>query len=261
MTFSINRKAIICILVIICFYLVGCSSISKEDKDLIRKINSKYYSVRSQGIKSIRFEYISDKFLAALDQIKNQSVKGEMKKVRFYTTWKPDNKISTVVSNRPNFRSLKSETALIQMFGGVKTQARAVLIMLSPAMDNVLYEKNIRRITVTTDSAYEVVEIKDKSNIIARQKYKKPEYLLLEDEFIRDKDVIAVNKYKFDTYNGQYLLRSFNTSFKDGRVNDLEIEYDTKDGVLFPRIIKISSTTNPKICDKVTLIPVEVVRK
>jgi len=260
MVSRIDRKAIICVLTIICFHIVGCSGISKEDKNLIRKINSKYYSVKSQGVKSIRFEYISDKFLAALDQIKNQSVKEEMKKVKFYTTWKPNNKIITNVNNRPKFRSLKAETALIQMFGGVKTQSRAIFIMLSSVMDNILYEKNIRRITVVSDSDYEFIEIKDKSNAIARQKYKKPDYLLVEDEFIRDKNIIAVMKYKFDIYNGQYLLRFVRTSFKDGRVNDLEIDYDKKDGVLLLKTIKINSSTNPKISDTITLIPLEIVK-
>lgn len=238
----------------------GCSKISIQDKELIENINAKYYSVASQDVNKIVFGYTSNKFINLIESIQTQEVRTLMSKINFIVSWRPYGRIVIDIVNEPKFNKSDANAGLRQMMGGMKKEITGLFLMLSPMMNRLIDDSNLKSFQAINKDGHIVLELSYFNNMSIKYIFDKPTYLLLKTEINKGKKLVSSSEYKFDTYKNQYLFKSMNTDFIANKIlkTNITINYKNYNNILLPQEVDIKAkTTNASTSDKISLAPME----
>jgi len=250
-------------IVMISFSLIlsGCSNVSSQNKELIENINTRYYSMASQDVNKIVFKYTSNKFTNLIESIQTQEVRELVSKINFTVSWRPYGRTIINIANEPKFNKSDANAGLRQMMSGMKKEITGLFLMLSPMMNCLIEDNNLKSFQVVNENAQIILEISYFNNMSIKYIFDKSTYLLLKTEINKGRKLISSSKYKFDTYKNQYLLKSMDTDFIGNKIlkTNVTINYKKYNNILLPQEIDIKGkSTNASISDKIILTPKEV---
>ncbi|GEM_PF-6558787 len=235
----------------VCLSLVSCGLINdgqtKEERELIEQINSKYYNLAEHKIKQIDFQCRSEK----------------ARNVEFILRWKPGKPAAISRTRAVGSEKYGSNASLDKAASAMKAEIKDILDMMAPATDILIKRVRGVKISIKRSDKVITIEMLNKSADSKEILYFGKDLRLYRKEVFRHGKLYEITRLLFEVYENKYILRLVKRSIIVAQEikTEMEIQYIESKGFYLPSSVTIKAAAGDKVSsDDISLTPVKIYR-